>query len=225
MKRENQATGAGWNSGVAVGQKWAFTVAETLKLSRNLAEQGNWHDLALLSLGNDSLLRAEDLLSLTVADVYYSTGKMRDTLGKRQGKTGRNVFPPLLNATKTHVAHWIKSSGKRQHHALFTRSKPIDTPPITRRTYSLVVKGWAEWLGQPPEMYSTHSVRRTKPEYIFWEAERQGRGEQVLVLLSEMLGHKSVEVTTRYLGINQKRATELWQRYPMIVEHKFTNKK
>lgn len=123
MEKPNQATGAGWNSGVAVGQKWAFTVAETLKLSRHLAQQSNWHDLALLSLGNDSLLRAEDLLSLTVADVFYSTGKMRDYLGKRQGKTGRNVFPPLLTATKTHVAHWIKSSGKRQHHALFTRTK------------------------------------------------------------------------------------------------------
>lgn len=70
-------------------------ISVTRALSRELAAEKNWHDLALLSVAQDSVLRAEDLLSLTVANVTYSTGEIRDYLGKAQDKIGHGVFPPL----------------------------------------------------------------------------------------------------------------------------------
>lgn len=208
--------GAGWNADLAVGQKTAFTLMETERLSVWLAEQQQWHDLALLSLGTESLLRAQDLLGLRVRDLLYSDGVMRNIISRKQGKTKRGVFPALTKASQINLQRWLDMSGKQPDHYLFTRTKPNDTPAITRQHYAKQVKAWAVWLGHPPDDYSTHSIRRTKPVHLFWQAEAKGQGERMLVLLSKLLGHKSVDVTIDYLGITQRRATEVTLQHPMV---------
>ena len=210
-------SGAGWNADLAQGQKLAFTLKETEQLSTWLIETEQWHDLAMMSLNVDSMLRAEDLLTLRVRDLHYSDGSMRDTFGRKQGKTRRGVFPGLTSQTKINLLRWLHASGKGWNHLLFTRHKQKpDALPITRQYYSKIIKSWAVELGHPPDEYSTHSLRRTKPEHLFWEAEAKGQGERMLVLLSKLLGHKSVDVTIEYLGITQRRATELTLKHPMV---------
>ena len=212
-KRRN---GAGWNADQPQGQKTAFTLSETDHLSDWLITQAAWHDLALLSLAVESLLRAEDLLALRVCDLHYSDGSMRDIIGRKQRKNQRGVFPALTPATKFNLQCWLQVSGKAPNHFLFTRTKAKAALPITRQHYARLVKRWAEQLGHPPDDYSTHSLRRTKPVHLFWQAEAKGQGERMLVLLSKLLGHKSVDVTTEYLGITQRRATEVTLAHPMV---------
>ena len=209
-------SGAGWNADRLQGQKAAFTLAEVWQLSDWLAAECRWHDLALLSLANDSLLRCEDLLALRVRDLHYRDGAMRSIIGRKQGKTKRGVHPALTEQTKINLCCWLTFSGKQPQHFLFTRTKAIDAPPISRMQYARLIKSWAAHLGQPPEEYSTHSLRRTKPQHLFWEAEAKGQGERMLVLLSKLLGHKSVDVTTEYLGITQRRATAVTLAHPMV---------
>ena len=210
--------GAGWNSGLTIGPKTEFTLAQTDQLSQHLIVNRRWHDLALLSLGLDSFLRAEDLLQLRVRDVCRPQGLIRDYIGRKTRKTGRTVYPVLTPRTKASLARWIEVSGKTSNHALFTRHKPKDASPITRPHYAELVKDWADWLGLPPEDYSTHSIRRTKPVHLFWEADQRGHGERILVLLAKLLGHKSIDVTMDYLGITQRRATELTLSCQMVAE-------
>lgn len=212
-KRRN---GAGWNADLANGQKTAFTLPETKQLSDWFARQERWHDLALLSVALDSFLRAEDLLSLRVRDVNYSDGSLRQSIGWKQRKTKRAVHPELTAETQANLRIWVEASGKQPQHFLFTRSKPRDAKPITRPHFAKLIKQWAVWLGQPPDDYSTHSLRRSKPVHLFWQADADGQSERMLVLLSKLLGHKSVDVTTDYLGITQQRAAQWTWAHPMV---------
>ena len=188
-----------WNSGRVVGPKTEFTELQVAKLERILERNQNWHDLVLLTVGVDSMLRASDLLQLRVKDVAYPSGKIRSELRTRQQKTNYEVYPVLNIDARAWLRIWIAKSGKSQDHFLFTRKKEADADPITRGHYARLTKRWADWLELPSEEYSTHSLRRSKPVIMF-EAGKP------IELISELLGHQSVATTTRYLGINQKKA-------------------
>ena len=199
-----------WNSGLAIGQKSAFTLAGTLQTEADLLSQENWHDLALQALGLDSMLRAGDLLQLQVRYVQYPDGQMRSKVATKQQKTQRSVFPALTEATQNYLWCWIEVSQKSPNDFLFTRKKKGENlRPITRSHYADLVKGWAENLGHYPSDYSTHSIRRSKPVHMY-EA-----GEDI-ALISKLLGHKSIAVTVEYLGITQSKADAASLRYPMI---------
>ena len=209
MKTPKANSKTSWNSNRAVGPKTEFTRPQTRTTELYLLRDRNWHDLALMSFGLDSMLRASDLLSITVADVAYPSQQIRSEVRTRQQKTDRNVYPVLTEATKTYLAHWIQVSGKQPEHFLFTRGKAVDAAPISRGHYASLVKSWADWLGLPVEEYSTHSLRRSKPVWMYEHGETIG-------VISKLLGHKSTEVTLRYLGIDQKKAAAAALRHPMM---------
>ena len=209
MKSPKKTHGGGWNKHKAVGPKTAFTLREVEQIGRHLVRDQSWHDLCLLALGLDSMLRACDLLALTVADVTYPDGTVRQQLRRKQKKTKHNVYPALTLTTQRYVAKWIKGSGKKRHHFLFTRSKPNNQNAIGRGQYAKVVKAWAEWVGRYPGDYSTHSIRRTKPRHMYKQGED-------IVLISRLLGHKSVAVTMDYLGIEQDQADAATLRHEML---------
>lgn len=202
--------GGGWNKDKAVGPRSAFKRKEVQQIGRYLLRDQAWHDLCLFSLGLDSMLRACDLLALTVADVSYPDGTVRQQLRRKQQKTKHNVYPALTPATRRYVEHWIKISGKQPHHFLFTRSKAIDQPAIGRGQYAKVVKLWADWVGRYPGEYSTHSIRRTKPRYMYKQGED-------IVVISRLLGQKSVSVTMDYLGIEQDAADAATLRHELLA--------
>lgn len=205
-KKEGQKA---WNSGLVVGQKTAFTLDEIYQIETYLQSINNWHDLALLSLGLDTMLRAGDLLDLQVWQVAYPNGKIRPTVSTRQQKTKRSVFPVLTRAAQNYVAYWLKVSRKAPENFIFTRTKPINEPPITRSHYADIIKAWAEMLGLEPGEYSTHSIRRTKPVHMYENGED-------IALISKLLGHKSIAVTIEYLGITQRKAEAASLRHPMM---------
>ncbi len=195
---------------MAVGPKLPFTMEEIFQIEIHLQDQENWHDLALLSLGLDSMLRAGDLLKLQVWHVQYPNGQMRSKVTTKQKKTKRSVFPKLTEVTQNYLRYWIEVSGKSPNKFLFTRYKNGENPlPITRNYYADLVKGWAENLSHHPGDYSTHSIRRTKPVHMYWLGED-------IALISKILGHKSIAVTIEYLGITQQKADAASLRHPML---------
>lgn len=201
--------GGGWNKGAAVGPRTAFTRQELRQIGQALARDGNYHDLCLLALGLDAMLRSSDLLSLTVADVCHSNGAIRRQLRRRQQKTKHNVYPALTPETRQHIRQWIEASGKRSNQFLFTSSKPIDASAIGRGQYARKVKQWAQRVGKPSSDYSTHSIRRSKPRHMYQQGED-------IALISRLLGHKSLAVTLDYLGIEQDQADAATLRHVML---------
>src|ERR1700682_6181506 len=65
---------------------------------------------------------------------------------------------------------------------------------ITTRQYARLVAQWIASIGLDPSFFGTHSLRRTKPTLIY---RRTGNLRAVQLLL----GHKKIESTVRYLGI------------------------
>jgi integrase len=201
--------GGGWNKGAAVGPRTAFAKQELREIGRHLARHGVIHDLCLLALGLDTMLRSSDLLSLTVADVIHPDGAIRRQLRRKQQKTKHNVYPALTSETRQYVRRWIEVSGKRHGHFLFTGTKPIDAPAIGRGQYARKVKQWAQLVGKPSGDYSTHSIRRSKPRHMYQQGED-------IALISRLLGHKSPAVTLDYLGIEQDQADAATLRHVML---------
>jgi len=183
-----------WNSGRAVGPRTAFSQTEVALLRERLRHRKALHDLALLTVGIDTMLRASDLLNLKVRDVSLGSGMVRQTLIWRQQKTGSNVSPTLTRASREWLAAWIADSGKMAHDFLFTGTKSRHSKPITGSTYRRKVKAWAKLIGLDPTDYSSHSVRRTKAVFMY----REGCP---VADISKMLGHRSTEATMHYLGL------------------------
>ena len=68
-----------------------------------------------------------------------------------------------------------------------------------------LVKSWVARIGLDPNAYGTHSLRRTKATLIY----RRTKNLRAVQLL---LGHRKLESTVRYLGIEVEDALEIAER-------------
>lgn len=199
-----------WNAGRAVGPRTAFTSAEIAVLTERLQKTKALHDLALLTTGVDTMLRASDLLQLRVRDVARSDGTIRERLIWRQQKTGANVSPTLTSTAQHHMLRWVLASDKAPQAYLFTGTKARDAAPITASTWRRKVKGWAALIGLDPTDYSSHSIRRTKAVHMY----REGCP---VADISKLLGHRSTEATMHYLGLTAEHLHAQAIRYDIFV--------
>ena len=65
---------------------------------------------------------------------------------------------------------------------------------MTIRQYARLLSEWIARIGLDPNLFGTHSLRRTKATLIY---RRTGNLRAVQLLL----GHTKIESTVRYLGI------------------------
>jgi site-specific recombinase XerD len=68
-----------------------------------------------------------------------------------------------------------------------------------------LVKSWVARIGLDPNAYGTHSLRRTKATLIY----RRTKNLRAVQLL---LGHRKLESTVIYLGIEVEDALEIAER-------------
>ncbi len=187
---------AAWNRGKAVGERLALSLDEVQSILEALHRKLAHHDVCLFTIGIDSMLRCSDLLQLRVEDIASQTGQIR----WRQKKTGQNVYPILTCTTLEAFHTWVEVSGKNRSDFLFTRDKPIGGSAISPAYYRSLIKRWVQLIGLKPEQYSTHSLRRTKPSFLYHH------GYSDLEHIARLLGHANTESTSRYLGIQQREA-------------------
>lgn len=184
-----------WNKGVRTGQRNPFSPPDVRRIKQLLAKRGDagLRDLALFSTAIDTMLRAPDLLGLTVKDVRKRSRVMRDTLDLTIANKGQRIQCTLSKATMRVLDKWINQSGKRPGDSLFTGQTVGSSKAITPRQVSRLVKFWATDIGLDPSLYGTESLRRTRSTYIL---NHTGNLEAVRVLL----GLNDVGSTARYLS-------------------------
>ena len=88
---------------------------------------------------------------------------------------------------------YIGAANKQPSEYLFGGRRERDRP-ITTRQYARLVCQWIASIGLDPSFFGTHSRRRTKATLIY---RRTGNLRAVQL----RLGHKKIESTVRYLGI------------------------
>ena len=195
-----------WNKDRAVGPRTHLEVPEVAAVDEYLSARPKPRDLALFTTAIDTMLRCSDVLQLRVRDVMLPDGVIRDRIQTGQKKNRSAVFPTLTKRTRRALAAWIKASGKRRSDFLFTAYKTPHGDPFTDGHYRDLVKEGVAAIGMDPTDYSTHSLRRTKPVWMWRHGDRRSVTITVLQLL---LGHKSPESTIRYLGLDVLEAQDI----------------
>jgi len=189
-----------WNKGKLTGQKPPLKLKEIWAIRIRLQLKGRTRDLALFNLAIDSKLRSCDLVKLKVSDVAHN-GHAISRATVTQQKTGMPVRFELTEETRTAVEAWIATRDLASGAFLFP-SRLSSRQHITTRQYSRLLKSWIAEIGLDPTDYGTHSLRRTKATLIY----RRTKNLRAVQLL---LGHRKLESTVRYLGIEVEDALEI----------------
>ena len=189
-----------WNSGRIIGAKPPLKPKHIWGIRQQLRTAGKVRDLALFNCALDAKLRGCDLVKLRVSDVAPG-GIMRDRATVIQQKTGRPVPFEITDASRDALSAWLALRGKRADDWLFpSRSRPGDH--LTTRQYARLVAEWVTMIELEPRAYGTHSLRRTKVAVLY---KKTGN----LRACQLLLGHRKLESTVRYLGIEVDDALAL----------------
>ncbi|MCF4010563.1 MULTISPECIES: tyrosine-type recombinase/integrase [Gammaproteobacteria] len=188
-----------WNKGKIIGQKAPLRQQEIWSIRARLEIANNLKELALFNLAIDSKLRGCDLVALKVSDVMRS-GDILTRTSVVQQKTGTPVMFEIITHTRQSLRTWIAHAELSHDDYLFP-SRKHTVPHLGTRAYDRLVHKWVRSIGLDSSLYGTHSMRRTKVS-ILYKRDKNLRAIQLL------LGHKKIESTVRYLGIDVQDALE-----------------
>lgn len=186
--------------GMLVGPKRPFKVGDVWEIRQYLKIKGRTRDLALFNLGVDSKLRACDLLCLRVLDIGMENVVFPEAT-VIQKKTEVPVTFEIFETTRESVLAWVEAAELGPSDYLWA-SRNSGSKHLSMTQYSRIIKEFAKIVGGNPNSYGTHSIRRTKVTMIY-------RKTQNLRACQLLLGHKKIENTVRYLGLELKDALKI----------------
>ncbi len=191
---------AAWNKGRLMGQKPPLKLREVWAIRTRLELDKRPRDLALFNLAVDSKLRGCDLVSLRLGDVTHGN-RIAPRAVIMQRKTHQPVQFEITEQTRNTIESWVQRAGIQFNEHIFpSRMTPLNH--ISTRQYARLVSQWVSDIGLDPAVYGTHSLRRTKATLIY-KRTKNLRAVQLL------LGHRKLESTVRYLGIEVEDALEI----------------
>jgi integrase len=188
---------AAWNKGKLIGAKPPLRPKHVWSIRTKLQIEGRTRDLAMFNLAIDSKLRGCDVVALNVDDIAPH-GYAVDRATVRQKKTGIPVQFEITEQARQAVDDYLRTSGKQAGEFLFGRHRRPGLCMSTRQ-YARLVSDWVRSIGLDSTSFGTHSLRRTKATLIY---RRTGNLRAVQLLL----GHRRIESTARYLGIDVEDA-------------------
>jgi len=202
-----------WNKGKIVGPKPALSSQQVAAIRVVLAERAPLRDQAMFSLAIDSCLRGADLVRLRVHDVMLS-GELHDQVRVQPSKTKERsqtsiVFEPTRDTQKLLLRH-IDANDLVSTDYLFTSLRPQADrlKPISERGYLNLVKKWVGYAGLNPKVYGTHSIRRSRPAFLY-------RKTGNLRACQIMLGHTTIASTQKYLGVEEEETLALAREFTL----------
>jgi integrase len=148
----------------------------------------------------DSKRRGCHVVKLRVGDVTVG-GQVRQRSMVIQQKTGTPVSFEIGETARESLRAWLAGLGGRPEEFLFPSRIDRDDH-ISTRQYARLVDEWVAAIGLDPALFGTHSLRRTKASLIY---KRTGNLRAVQILL----GHRKIESTVRYLGVDLEDALAL----------------
>ncbi len=160
-------------------------------------QRDEWRALAMFRTAIDTMFRASDLVSLTLDEVTGSNGEVMEEIAIRQQKTGQPVRATFSQDTREALSRWIAVRPTFCGEWLFPGRKVGE--PISESQYRREAKRWFSMARLDVRFYSTHSLRRTKAALIY---NKTGNVE----IVRQLLGHTSVQATSRYLGVTEADA-------------------
>ena len=141
------------------------------------------------------------LFIIKVKDIINSKGDLKEFLHVKESKTGPQAKIYLNDTVKEALNYYLdKGKGIDPDSYLF-KSERSNKKLDRVRVWGLIQK-WVKMADLEGERYGTHSLRKT------WGYQARMQGVSI-EQISEKLGHKSVAVTKRYIGINQEEINNI----------------
>ncbi|WP_434302581.1 tyrosine-type recombinase/integrase [Clostridium botulinum] len=162
----------------------------------------NKRDYVLFITGVTTGYRAGDLVKLKVRDIkdalkrgefiIYEGKKMHCKNIKQRNRKPRIVelIPKVANILKS----WIKD--KKDYEYVFQSRKGINQN-IGVQAVSNILKDAGEYFGL--QDITAHSMRKTYAYKIYIESNKD------IVAVKELLGHRSIEETKKYIGLDKEK--------------------
>jgi integrase len=182
------------------GAMKALSMREVGTIQSRLYTAKQWRDLALFRTGIDTMLRASDLVRICTDEILDHNGKVMARAQIMMKKTGTPVKMALTAETREALDLWLAERPAFAGEWLFPGRDR--SGHLSEVQYRRLAKVWFRIAGLDVRHYSTHSIRRTKPAEIY-------RQTQNLEACRRLLGHKSNDITSAYLGIDDDDALNL----------------
>src|SRR5258706_16278825 len=131
------------------------------------------------------MLRSSDLVILMVADVAHD-GEIVAEFATRQKKTRKPVRCDLSEKARAVLAEWLAANPE------FGPASRIFA--ITTRQHQRIVKQRCDLLKLDGALYSTHSIRRTKPAHLYAKTRN-------LAAVKELLGSANAAAPAAQPGV------------------------
>ena len=172
----------------------------------------------LFMLGVSTGGRISELLSLRIGDVYQNKKPVSDLLYSKSivkggevsrsvpvNADGRRAIDELVNRHRRHYGNPIAS--KRP---LFPSRHKSGTVPMHRQTAHAILKTAFMEAGLNGHI-ATHSLRKSFAQRLY---DKTGD----IYLVQELLGHRNISTTQKYLGVNYADAKAAVEAIALISE-------
>lgn len=162
----------------------------------------NKRDYVLFLLGVTTGYRAGDLVRLKVRDIkealtrkeftIYEGKKMNSKNIKERNRIPRTVevIPEIAKILKEYI------QDKKDYEYIFQSRKGVNKA-IGVQAVSNILKEAGSYFGL--QDITAHSMRKTYAYKIYIESKKD------IVAVKELLGHRSIEETKRYIGLDRER--------------------
>ena len=193
-----------------MSRKHTYTTADFLvwdaamSLVRKLYRDKDYRMSLLLGCGFFFGLRISDLRTLSWAQIL----NVEEFVVYEQ-KTGKRRIIRVNKGFQGHIQDChsvLKIKDDNQPCFLNRYGSVISLQMINRKFKDMKVR-----YGLKINNFSTHTMRKTWARKIWENENADGRGEQSLVVLSEMMNHSSVAITRRYLGLRQQEIGQIYE--------------
>ena len=172
---------------------------------------------SLFMLGVSTGGRISELLSLRVGDVYQNRSAVSDLLFKKsivKGKENSRAVPvnqdgrrAIDEVVRWHREHYRSVASKRP---LFPSRHNAGTVPMHRQTAHAILKTAFMEAGLNGHI-ATHSLRKSFAQRLY---DKTGD----IYLVQELLGHRNISTTQKYLGVNYADAKAAVEAIALISE-------
>ena len=171
----------------------------------------------LFMLGVSTGGRISELLSLTIGDVYQNGSAVTDLLFEKSIVKGGEVSRAVpVNADGrraiTEIVDW-----HRQHYQNTDPSRPLfpsrhhsGSVPMHRQTAHDILKKAFIAAGLNGKL-ATHSLRKSFAQRVYNKSRD-------IYLVQELLGHRNISTTQKYLGVNYADAKAAVEAIALITE-------
>jgi len=177
-----------------------------IKAIKGNLKKRNPRDFLLFTLGINTGLRISDILKLKVEDVKDRAGDIKEYLDLNEKKTKKQRLIYINDEVKLALEYYFNKTGIYDlERYLFISGKSKVNKPISRIRAWQLIQSWCQEVGIKGRV-GTHTIRKT--------AGYQMRIAGVPIeLIQEVLGHQSISMTKRYLGITDDEVTKVLKNF------------